>query len=84
MEDGCLKSKRLSYTAKFKREVVWWAEKKGNRKATAVFGVYEGNIQQRWTLRQRSASVRHHERNSVDPRKDNVLNLMMQSSCIFK
>jgi hypothetical protein len=30
--------------------------------------------------RQRSAGVRHHEGNSLDPRKDSFLKLMMQSS----
>jgi len=43
MEDGRQKSKRLSYTAKVKREVIWCAEEKGNRKAAAIFGV-ESNI----------------------------------------
>jgi hypothetical protein len=38
------KSKRLSYTAKFKREVIQCAEEKGNRKAAAIFGVDESNI----------------------------------------
>jgi hypothetical protein len=33
--------------------------------------------------RQRSAGVRRHERNSLDPRKDDFLKLMMQSSCSF-
>jgi hypothetical protein len=37
MEEGCLKSKRLSYTAKFKREVIRCAEENGNRKAAASF-----------------------------------------------
>jgi hypothetical protein len=34
--------------------------------------------------RQRSTGVRHHEGNSLDPRKDNFLKLMMQSSRFFK
>ena len=34
--------------------------------------------------RQRSAGVRHHEGNSLDPRKDDFLKLMMQSSHIFQ
>jgi len=34
--------------------------------------------------RQRSAGVRHHEGNSLDPRKDDFLKLMMQSSRFFK
>jgi hypothetical protein len=43
MEEGHQKSKRLSYTAKFKREVIRCAEK-GNHKAAAIFGVDESNI----------------------------------------
>jgi hypothetical protein len=34
--------------------------------------------------RQRTAGVRHHKGNSLDPRKDDFLKLMMQSSCFFK
>jgi len=45
MEEGRQKSKRLSYTAKFKREVIQSAEEKGNRKAAAIFGVDESNVQ---------------------------------------
>jgi len=44
MEEGRQKSKRLSYMAKFKRKVIWCAQDKGNRKATAVFGVDESNV----------------------------------------
>jgi hypothetical protein len=44
MEEGCQKSKRLSYMAKFKCEVIQCAEEKGNHKATAVFGVDESNV----------------------------------------
>jgi hypothetical protein len=43
MEEGCQKSKRLPYTAKFKREVVQCAEK-GNHRAAAIFGVDESNV----------------------------------------
>jgi hypothetical protein len=43
MEEECQKSKRLSYTAKFKREVILCTEEKGNHKAAAVFGVDESN-----------------------------------------
>jgi O-phosphoseryl-tRNA(Cys) synthetase len=49
MEEGCQKAKRLSYTADFKREVVWSTEEKGNRKAAVIFGVYESNIYGRST-----------------------------------
>jgi transposase-like protein len=44
MEQGHLKSKRLSYTAKFKREVIRCAEENGNRKAAAISGVDESNV----------------------------------------
>jgi hypothetical protein len=43
MEERCQKSKRLSYTAKFNREVIRCAEEKGNHKATAIYGVDESN-----------------------------------------
>jgi transposase-like protein len=44
MEEGCQKSKRLSYTAKFKREIIRCAKEKGNNKAAAIFGADESNI----------------------------------------
>jgi transposase-like protein len=44
MKEGHQKSKRLSYTAKFKREVIQCAEDKGNCKAAAIFGVDESNV----------------------------------------
>ena len=46
-EEGRQKSKRLSYTAKFKREIIRCAEGKANRKAAAVFGVDESNVRLR-------------------------------------
>jgi hypothetical protein len=45
MEEGHQKSKRLSCTAKFKCKVIQCAEEKGNRKAAAIFGVDESNVQ---------------------------------------
>jgi hypothetical protein len=44
MEEGCQKSKRLSYTANFKHEVIWCAEEKWNHKVAAMFGVDESNV----------------------------------------
>jgi hypothetical protein len=44
MKEGRQKSKRLSYMAKFKCEVIWCAEEKGNLKAIANFGVDESNV----------------------------------------
>jgi hypothetical protein len=48
MEEGRKKSKRLSYTAKFKCEVIRCTEKKGNLKAAAIFGVDESNVRLWW------------------------------------
>jgi hypothetical protein len=45
MEEGHQKSKRLSFKAKFKCEVVQCAKEKGNCKAAAIFGVDKSNIQ---------------------------------------
>jgi hypothetical protein len=45
VEEEHQKPKRLSYTAKFKREIIHCTEDKGNRKATAIFGVNESNVQ---------------------------------------
>jgi hypothetical protein len=84
MVEGRQKSKRLSYTAKFEREVIWCAEEKGNRKAAAIFGVDESNIRLGRNTRQRSVGVWRHEGNSLDPRKDDFLKLMMQSSRFIK
>ena len=54
MEDGCQKSKRLSYMAKFKREVIQCAEEKDNRKVTAIFGVDESNV---WLWRKQKTAI---------------------------
>jgi hypothetical protein len=48
MEEGCQKSKILSYMAKFRCEVIQCAEEKGNRKVATIFGVDENNIQLWW------------------------------------
>jgi hypothetical protein len=44
IEEGCQKAKRLSYMAKFKREVIQCTEEKGNCKAAAIFRVDESNV----------------------------------------
>jgi hypothetical protein len=44
MEEGCQKSTRLSYMAKFKREVIRCAEEKGNWKAAVIFRVDESKV----------------------------------------
>jgi hypothetical protein len=48
MEEGHQKSKRLSYTAKFRCEVVWCAEEKRRPKAAALSGVYESSVLLWW------------------------------------
>ena len=55
MEEGRQVSKRISYAAKFKREVIQCAQDKGNRKAAAVFGVDESNVR---LWRKHKASIR--------------------------
>jgi len=54
MEEGCQKPKRLSYMAKFKREVIQYTEEKGNRKATDIFGVDENSV---WLWRKHKAVI---------------------------
>ena len=54
MEEGRQKSKRLSYTAKLKREIIRCTEEKENHKAAAIFGVNESNIR---LWRKRNASI---------------------------
>jgi hypothetical protein len=44
IEEGCQKSNRLSYMAKFTCEVIRCTEEKGNCKAAAIFGVDESNV----------------------------------------
>jgi hypothetical protein len=79
MEEGRQKSKRLSYTAKFKCEVIQCAEEKGNCKAAAFLELMKATFNCGGKTMQRSAGLRRHEGNSLDPRKDDFLKLMMQS-----
>jgi transposase-like protein len=80
MEEGRQKSKRLSYTAKFKREVIRCAEEKGNCKAAAVFGVNECNVQL-WRKHNTAISgCEASRRKFTGPKKGHFLKLMKQSS----
>ena len=72
MEKRRPKSKRLSHTAKFKREVTQCAQENGNCKAAAIFGVDESNVRHGNT-RQQSAGVRRHEGNSQFPEIDDAV-----------
>jgi hypothetical protein len=73
MEKGRQKSKRLSYMAKYKPEVNQCTVEKEYLKDAAIFGVMKGMFDCGANTRQRSASVRRHEGNSLDPRKDDFL-----------
>jgi hypothetical protein len=84
MEEGCQKSKRLSYTAKLKHEVIQCTEEKGKSKATAILELMKAMFDCGGNTRQQSVGVRRHEGNSLDPRKDDFLKSMMQSSRFFK
>jgi hypothetical protein len=68
MEEGYQKYKRLSYMAKFKYENVRCAEEKRIHKAAAIFGADESNVRL-W----QKHSMRHRQRNLLDPRMDNLL-----------
>jgi hypothetical protein len=70
MEEGHHKSK-------FTHEVVQCTQVIGNCEATAIFGADESNmVDHGGNKGQRLSSVKCHERNSLDPRKDNFLKLM--------
>jgi len=84
MDEGCQKPKRLSYTAKFKCKVIQCAQEKGNRKSLQFLELMKATFDCGGNTRQQSAGVRCHEASSMDPRKDNFLKLMMQSSRFFK
>ena len=83
MEVGCQKSKWPSYTAKFKHEVIWCVEDKETAKPLQFLELMKATFNCGGNTRQRSAGVRRHKRNSLDPRKDDFLKLMMQSSHSF-
>jgi hypothetical protein len=69
MEEGRQKSKRLSYTAKFKCEVIQCAEEKGNRKATAIFGIVESNVQLWWKHKTAISRCEASRRKFTGPKK---------------
>ena len=83
MEEGRQKSKRLPYTAKFKREVIRCAEDKGNRKAAAIFGDDESNVR---LWRKHKAAISGCEalrKKFTGPKKGRFPKFMMQSSSFF-
>jgi hypothetical protein len=60
------------------------AEEKGNFKAAAIFGFDESNVDCGRNTRRRSVGVRRHEGNSLDPRKDDFMKLIMLYSHFFQ
>jgi hypothetical protein len=83
MEQGCWKSKRLSYTASSNVKL-FGAQRRETAKPLQFLELMKAAFDCGGNTRQRSAGVRCHEGNSLDPRKDDLLKLMMQSSCFFQ
>jgi hypothetical protein len=75
IEEGRQKSKRLSYTAKF------GAQTRETAKPLQFLELMKATFD---NATQQSAGVKRHEGNTLDPRKDDFLKLMMQSSRSFK
>jgi hypothetical protein len=69
MEERRQKSKRLSYTGKFKHEVIRCAKEKGNRKAAATFGVDESNVQLWWKHKIAISGCEASRRKFIGPKK---------------
>jgi hypothetical protein len=80
MEEGRQKSKRLSYMAQLKHEVIWCAVEMPLQFLELMKATFDcgGNT------RHRSVGVRRHKGNSRNPRKDDFLKLVMQSSRFLK
>jgi hypothetical protein len=67
MVGGHLKSKRLSYTAKFKREVIGAQRRMETAKPLQFLELMKATFDYGGITRQRSAGVRRHKENSLDP-----------------
>jgi hypothetical protein len=81
IEEGRQKSKRLSYTAKLKCEVIWCTQEKGNHKAAAIFGIDESNVRLWCKHKAAISGCGASRRKFCGPKKkDDFLKLMMQSS----
>jgi hypothetical protein len=75
MDEGRQKSERLSYTAKFKCEVIWYAEEKGNHKVDAVFGVDESNVRLWWKHKAAISGCEASQRKFIGPKKGRFLEI---------
>ena len=84
MEEGRLKSKR--YHIRQSSNVKLFSEQRRMETAKPLqfLELMKATFDCGGNTRQRSAGVRRHEGNSLDPRKNNFLQLMMQSSRFFK
>jgi hypothetical protein len=74
-EVGHQKSKRLSYTVKFKHEVVWCTEEKGNHKAAVIFGVDGINIQLWWKHMAVISKCEASQKKFTGPKKGQVIEI---------
>jgi hypothetical protein len=84
MEDGCQKSKRLSYTYSSTLKLFGAQRRRETAKPLQFSELMKATFDCDGNRRQRSAGVRCHEGNSLDPSKDDFPKLMMQSSRFFK
>jgi hypothetical protein len=83
VEEGRQKSKRLSYTGSTNVKL-FGAQRRETAKLLKFLEFMKVTFDCGGITRQRSAGVRRHEGNSLDPRMDDFLKLMMQSSHFFK
>jgi hypothetical protein len=83
MEEGHQKSKRLSYTASSNLKLFGAQRRRETAKPLQFLELMKATFDCGGNTRHRSAGVRHHEGNSLNPRKNNFLKLVMQSSRFF-
>jgi hypothetical protein len=84
MEDGRQKSKRLSYMQSSKVKLFSAQRRRKTAKPLQFLELMKAMFDCGGNTRQQSAGVGRHEGNSPDPRKDDFLKLVMQSSRFFK
>jgi hypothetical protein len=72
IEEGCQKSKRLTYMAKFKHEVIWCTEDKRNHKAAAIFGFDESNNKYLFTANNEIYKYNTRNNNNLHPAQSNL------------
>jgi hypothetical protein len=83
VEEGRQKSKSLSYTGSTNVKL-FGAQRRETARPLQFLELMKATFDCGRNTRQRSAGVRRHEGNSLGPKKDNFLKLMMQSSRFFQ